>query len=91
MTRRIVAIYKGARKPEAFLYVDKARGLADVPEALLSQFGETEVVMTLLLEPGRKLARASAAEVLARIEEQGFFLQMPPTLDELLARDGSRG
>jgi uncharacterized protein YcgL (UPF0745 family) len=91
MTRRIVAVYKGARKPEAYLYVDKARGLADVPEELLSQLGDTEVVMTLLLEPGHKLARASAAEVLATIEEQGFFLQMPPTVAELLARDGSRG
>jgi uncharacterized protein YcgL (UPF0745 family) len=91
MTRRIVAVYKGARKPEAYLYVDKARALADVPEALLGQFGETEVVMTLLLEPGRKLARANATEVLAKIEEQGYYLQMPPTMDELLARDGSRG
>ncbi|MBP6701285.1 MAG: YcgL domain-containing protein [Halioglobus sp.] len=91
MTRRFVAVYKGARKPEAYLFVDKARGLADVPAVLLSQFGETEVAMTLLLEPGRKLARANAAQVLAAIEAQGYFLQMPPTADELLSRDGSRG
>jgi uncharacterized protein YcgL (UPF0745 family) len=27
MSRRLVAVYKGSRKPEAYLYVDKARGL----------------------------------------------------------------
>ncbi|MDH4040115.1 MAG: YcgL domain-containing protein [Gammaproteobacteria bacterium] len=90
MTRRLVEVYKGARKPEAYLYVDKARGLADVPEVLLGQFGDPRAVMTILLDTGRKLARANAAEVLAKIEEQGYYLQMPPTAAELMSRDGSR-
>jgi uncharacterized protein YcgL (UPF0745 family) len=46
--------------------------------------------MVLLLTPERKLARVDAAEVLGKIQEQGFFLQMPPTMAELLSRDGSR-
>ena len=90
MSRRLVAVYKGSRKPEAYLYVDKARGLADVPEVLVAQFGETESVMIILLDARRKLARADAAEVLARIEDQGYYLQMPPTAAELLLREGSR-
>ena len=41
------ARYSGApRKQEMYLYVDKARGLEDVPEVLMSQFGEPEAVMT---------------------------------------------
>lgn len=87
MKRRFIQIFTGSRKPEAYLYVDKARGLADVPETLLSQFGETKAIMSMLLDDQRKLARASAAEVLAKIEEQGFYLQMPPTAAELLSRD----
>lgn len=74
-----------------YLYVDKARGLLDVPEALLVQFGEPAPVMLVLLTPQYKLARADAAVVLASIEAQGFYLQMPPTAGELLARDGARG
>ena len=35
--------------------------------------------MTLLLSPDRKLARAEAAVVLDAIEQQGFYLQMPPS------------
>jgi uncharacterized protein YcgL (UPF0745 family) len=88
---RLCQIYRSPRREETYLYVDKARGLDDVPEALLRQFGEPEPVMTLLLSPGRKLARADAAEVLAQIEKQGFYLQMPPTAEELLRRDGNRG
>mgnify|MGYP001813400428 FL=1 len=91
MTRLLVEIFRGSLKPEAYLYVDKANGLADVPEVLLGQFGEPQTVMTLLLEPRRKLARADAAEVLAKIEEQGYYLQMPPTTAQLLNREGSSG
>ena len=88
---RFIRIYRSPRQQEAYLYVDKENGLADVPEALLARFGEPQEVMTLLLTPERKLARADAVEVLDKISDQGFYLQMPPTAAELLARDGSRG
>lgn len=91
MKRRLVQIFKGSRKAEAYLYVDKARGLAEVPEVLLAQFGEPEPVMALLLDAGRRLARADAGQVLEKIEEQGYYLQMPPTDAELLAREAGRG
>jgi uncharacterized protein YcgL (UPF0745 family) len=57
----------------------------------MTQFGEPEAVMILVLDPQRKLARADTAEVLADIAEKGFYLQMPPTAAELLRRDGSGG
>lgn len=88
--KRICQIFRSPRKPEMYLYVDKAEGLAQVPETLLAQFGEPHPVLVLALDPSRKLARVQAAEVLARIDSQGFFLQMPPTDAELLRREGSR-
>ena len=84
-------VFKSPRKPEMYLYVEKARGLVDVPEVLMTQFGEPQAVMTLVLDSQRKLARADTAEVLADIAEKGFYLQMPPTVAELLRRDGSGG
>ena len=89
--KHLCQIYRSPRREEMYLYVDKARGLDDVPEALLRQFGEPEPVMTLLISPERRLARADATEVLAQIETQGYYLQMPPTADELLRRDGNHG
>ena len=84
-------VFKSTRKQEMYLYVDKARGLVDVPQVLMAQFGEPEAVMTLVLDSQRKLARADTAEVLADIAAQGFYLQMPPTTAELLRRDGQSG
>jgi uncharacterized protein YcgL (UPF0745 family) len=62
-----------------YLYVDREAGMQHVPEALLRRFGEPQEVMTLALGAERRLARANAAEVLARIESEGYYLQLPPS------------
>lgn len=75
---RIVSIFKSPKRAEMYLYVDKKQGLTDVPEPLLQRFGKPAHVVDLLLSEARRLARAQASEVLASIEEKGFYLQMPP-------------
>ncbi|HEY6131411.1 MAG TPA: YcgL domain-containing protein [Halioglobus sp.] len=84
-------VFRSSRKQEMYLYVEISRGLKDVPNELMAQFGEPIPVMVLQLTPEHKLARADARVVLASIKEQGFYLQMPPTAAELIAREGSRG
>ena len=76
-------VYRSPRKEQMYLYVSKAEGLARVPDALLGRFGEPEPIMLLNLDGTRKLARADADQVVAQIEEKGFYLQMPPTEEEL--------
>lgn len=61
-----------------YLYVEKQCELTKVPEALLKRFGRPELAMTLLLHTERKLARVDVEKVLQGIDEQGYFLQMPP-------------
>ncbi|MFW3616240.1 YcgL domain-containing protein [Billgrantia antri] len=77
-------IYKSSRKEEMYLYVDKRRGLAEVPEALIERFGKPVSAMTLILTPEKNLARAKASDVMAAIRDKGFYLQMPPVKDEYL-------
>ncbi len=89
--KRVCQVFKSPKRPEMYLYVDMKRGLQDVPEALLARFGEPQSVMTLVLTPERKLARVGAAEVLAGIDEQGFYLQLPPTEAGRLARERGDG
>ena len=79
-SRILCDIYKGSKKQEMYLYVPKAEGLDNVPEALLARFGEMTLVTTLVLTETRKLARADVTKVMAEIESRGFYLQMPPTL-----------
>ena len=80
---RIVEIFKGNKKAEMYLYVDQKEGLQQVPENLLSTFGQTESVMVLPLTEDNKLARVVAADVLEAIEQQGYFFQMPPPSEAL--------
>lgn len=86
--RVLCQVFRSPRKQEMYLYVEKARGLEVVPEVLMSQFGDPEAVMVLLLSPESKLARADTDAVLASIASIGYYLQMPPTAAELLRRDG---
>jgi len=79
----ICQVYRSSRRQLTYLFVDRRRGLADVPAALLESFGEPEEVMVLALTPARKLAGAAAAEVIASIEAQGFYLQLPPVSGDL--------
>ena len=76
--RQICSIYRSAKREGMYLYVDKAEGLERVPEALMVKFGQAEHAMTLLIDEGRKLARADAAKVLQDIADNGFYLQLPP-------------
>jgi len=80
-------VFKSSRKQEMYLYVERSQGLENVPASLLEQFGEPIPVLILQLTPERHLARVEAAAVLAGIAERGFYLQLPPSASELLARE----
>lgn len=76
--RRHVRVYRSKQRQEMYLYVDAAADLERVPEDLLTRFGRPVEAMSLMLAADRPLARADAARVLSSIEEQGYYLQMPP-------------
>ncbi|WP_110643615.1 YcgL domain-containing protein [Salinicola sp. CPA57] len=80
-SRLICEVFKSPRRDEMYLYLDKARGMAAVPQSLLDQFGPPMSIMTLLLRPERPLARVDVIKVMAAIRAQGFYLQMPPPKD----------
>lgn len=71
-------IFSSSRREGTYLFVEREEGLARVPEALLSGFGEPRSVMTLRLHQGRRLAQADPLIVLDQIRENGFYLQLPP-------------
>ncbi|MCK2044871.1 YcgL domain-containing protein [Chromohalobacter moromii] len=84
MPKRLCEIFKSPRRDEMYLYVDRARGLTDVPEALLERFGKPVSVTVMMLGDDKSLARAKASDVLAAIETQGFYLQMPPARESYM-------
>lgn len=71
-------IYKSSKKDQLYLYLPKKDDFEAIPPILMDTMGKPEFVMELELTAERKLARADAVEVLAGLQEKGFYLQMPP-------------
>lgn len=71
-------IYKGRKKADTYLYLEREGDFSRVPPALLALLGTLELVLNLELTPQRYLARADVEQVRVQLREQGYFLQMPP-------------
>jgi uncharacterized protein YcgL (UPF0745 family) len=71
-------IYKSLKKDYLYLYISNKDDYSKVPDALFNSLGKMEFVMDLELSPERKLAREDAGKVIESLQQQGFFVQMPP-------------
>lgn len=71
-------IYRCGKQDEMYLYVRSDLKLDSLPEPLIKHVGKLTQVMTLSLSPERKLARVDVTQVLQKLAEAGYYLQMPP-------------
>ncbi len=76
-------IYKGSRREETYLYLGAREATDDVPDELLEAMGPLELVMELDLSERRTLAGANPQEVIRQLQQQGYYLQLPPPVDRL--------
>lgn len=81
-------IYRSGKKEETYLYLQLGKRFEDLPEGLRETFGEPSLVMKLDIGPDTRLAQADAENVLRALEEEGYFLQLPPKdpIEELISR-----
>lgn len=78
------AVYKTKKKSGMYLYVKEKGKFDDVPDALMNQFGQPELVMLLALDKRERLAGVDKARLIKALEEDGYYLQMPPKEEDLL-------
>ena len=71
-------IYKGDKREETYLYVEREGDFEKVPAPLLSAMGSLKLVMAIELDAHRTLARADVKKVIEDLHQCGFYLQMPP-------------
>lgn len=64
-----------------YLYLAEEDMYHELPEPLQRSFGMPILVMQLELNSARTLARADVNAVMHSLNEQGYYLQMPPRLD----------
>ncbi len=76
------AIYKSNKKADYYLYLrrdaEQKEDFSCLPDTLSSLLGKLDFVMALELSNARKLAQADVDEVIASLQENGFYLQTPP-------------
>lgn len=76
------AVYKGNKRPDDYLYVEKEDDFSRVPQALLDIMGGLQLVISLELSDARQLAQADVTQVMQQLSEQGYYLQIPPKIHE---------
>jgi len=80
----ICAIYRSTLRDQTYLYLSKKDDFSCVPEALMKGFGKPVLSMVISLEGRERLASADIDKVKQQLIEQGFYLQIPPPVENLL-------
>ena len=78
----LASVYRSKAKDQMYLYIETKDDFSKVPEKLLKMFGMPEFAMQLNLSKREKLARVELSDVKVALAEQGYFLQMPPSIHE---------
>ena len=78
------AIYRSLTRPDTYLYIEKKDDFSRIPELLLRQFGKPQRVMMLNLAQRNQLAATDSATICRALVEAGYYLQVPPPVENLL-------
>lgn len=70
-------IYRSEKKANCYLYLNAPAADFELPAPVIRVVGELVLVMELDLTADTKLALVDSEEVLASMNEQGFYIQMP--------------
>lgn len=79
---RSVKVYRSSVKPDMYIFVAADEELSRLPEELMKRFGRPIEAMSIELDADVVLARADAVTVLEQIQQEGFYLQMPPAIED---------
>lgn len=71
-------VYRSKKNNEMYLYLLEKEGFSRVPDSLMRLVGDVEFSFEFILNTERKLLRYQAVEVMRNLQDNGFFLQMPP-------------
>ena len=82
MPRIDTIVFKSAKTSDFYLYLRADFEFESLPMELRHSFGTPIFVMDLTIDEQRSLARADTLKVLSALEENGFYLQLPPVVHE---------
>lgn len=71
-------VYKSLRKADTYIFLANKDDFSKIPSKLLALFGTPKFALEFELTEDKTLAIADAKLVISGIENQGYYLQMPP-------------
>lgn len=71
-------VLRSRRHDELYVFVPEDTEVEALPDSLRRLTGPLEQAMQLELTPDRTLARSDARAILAGLQDQGYYVQMPP-------------
>ena len=74
----ICGVYRSEKKEETYLYLARGTEFEDLPTELQELFGVPVRVISLVLSPDRQLAQVDVNTVIEHLENDGYFVQLPP-------------
>ncbi|RUO35333.1 YcgL domain-containing protein [Aliidiomarina sanyensis] len=81
-------VLKSKKKADTYLYLPLTTPLSDLPAPLQTLFSPEQEALRLNVTAERQFARLSGVKLLAALENEGYYLQVPPPPENLL--DGLR-
>ena len=78
-------IYRSKKRKGLYVYLAEQDKFDALPPAVQEAVGELEFAMELDITPERKMAKEDPAAVIANLNDNGFHIQMPRDIEELLA------
>lgn len=79
----LCSVYKSNKKADTYLYIAKRDDFSKVPAPLMTMFGAPTHVLTFDLSKRKQLG-VELDKLLAGLQDQGFYLQLPPPPENLL-------
>lgn len=71
-------IYKTEKTEGLYLFVKPSQRFDELPEELHSLFVNPERFLQIKLDENKALAQVNVLDVMASLEEKGYFIQFPP-------------
>lgn len=76
--KRLITVYRSAKVSGLYVFTERGKALDELPDELIGRVGELTIAVEFALTPERSLARSDPAAVTQALDEQGFYLQLPP-------------
>lgn len=76
----LTSVYRSNKKEGMYLYLPVKDDFSKVPEKLMKIFGQPEFSLQLNLAKRDCLSRVDIEEVKSKMNQEGFYLQLPPVI-----------